>query len=143
MRLTLLFIGLAVGLFTAMIGLAATIAAEDTASGEAVYKRCAGCHSLDSNRVGPAHRTVFGREAGSLEGFQFSNALKNSGIVWNEETLDKWLANPGNFVPGSRMGYRLSNAKDRAAVIEFLRAAGMAGKPHAQYRGKPNHGISR
>lgn len=143
MRSTLIFIGLAVGLFTAMIGVAATLAAEDAGSGEFVYKRCAGCHSLDSNRVGPAHRTVFGRKAGSVEGFRYSKALKDSGIVWNEETLDKWLKNPGKYIPGSRMGYRLSNAKDRAAVIEFLRATGITAKPHAQVIENPQREMSK
>jgi len=96
----------------------------DAERGAEVYRRCDGCHSLDSSRVGPAHRTVFGRTAGTLDGFIYSKALKASALVWNAETLDAWLANPGKFVPGSRMGYRLSDPQDRADVIEYLRSAG-------------------
>lgn len=96
----------------------------DPVRGERVYERCAGCHSLDRNRVGPAHRGVFGRKAGAGVDYRYSRALKDSGIVWDEETLELWLAEPGNFVPGSRMGYRLSNPQDRADVIAFLRQVG-------------------
>ena len=92
--------------------------------GAEVYERCVGCHSLDRNRVGPAHRGVFGRQAGKAPGFGYSKALADSGVVWDESTLDLWLANPTGYIPGSRMGYRLSDAQDRADVIAFLRQAG-------------------
>ena len=98
--------------------------AGDPERGESVYERCVGCHSLDRNRVGPSHRGVFGRTAGAVADFRYSRALKDSEIVWDEESLDLWLTDPGEFVPGSRMGYRLSDPQDRADVIAYLKRAG-------------------
>lgn len=116
---------------TAGISSAAAGPMGDAARGADIYKRCGGCHSLDTSRVGPAHRTVYGRTAGTLDGYQYSAALKASGIVWNAETLDAWLTNPGKLVPGSRMGFRLSSAEDRADVIAYLRSVGPAARPAA------------
>lgn len=99
----------------------AGVRAGDPSRGAKVYERCAGCHSLDANRVGPKHRGVFGMRAGWVAGFDYSTALKGSKIVWNEKTLDAWLSDPGGFIPGSRMGYRLSKARDRRDVIAYLR----------------------
>jgi cytochrome c len=95
--------------------------AADVAHGEALYEGCQDCHSLDKNDVGPRHRGVYGRKAGSLPDYDYSDGLKNSGLVWNEQTLDKWLTNPQALVPGARMFYHLDNPADRADVIAFLR----------------------
>jgi len=96
-------------------------AAGDAARGERLYEGCQDCHSLDKNDVGPRHRGVFGRKAGSLPDYPYSDALKNANFIWDEQTLDRWLANPQAFVPGARMFYHLDNAQDRADVIEFLK----------------------
>jgi cytochrome c len=96
-------------------------AAGDATRGEQIYQSCQDCHSLDENEVGPKHRGVFGRAAGTVPGYNYSPALKNSKIVWNEVTLDQWLTDPQAFVPGSKMAFRLSSAKDRADVIEYLK----------------------
>jgi cytochrome c len=96
-------------------------AAGDAARGEQIYQSCQDCHSLDENEVGPKHRGVFGRAAGTVPGYNYSAALKNSKIVWSEATLDQWLTDPQAFVPGSRMAFRLTDAKDRADVIEYLK----------------------
>ena len=96
-------------------------AAGDAERGEKLYEGCQDCHSLDKNDVGPRHRGVFGRKAGSLPDYPYSDALKNAGFVWNEQTLDRWLTNPQAFVPGVRMFYHLDKAQDRADVIEFLK----------------------
>jgi cytochrome c len=96
----------------------------DAARGAKVYERCEGCHSLDANRVGPKHRGVVGREAGAVSGYDYSPALAGSGIVWDEAKLDAWLANPAKLVPGTKMGFRLKDAQDRADVIVFLKAQG-------------------
>jgi len=95
--------------------------AGDPDRGAKVYEGCQDCHSLDKNDVGPRHRGVYGRKAGSLADFAYSPALKNAGFVWDEATLDKWLTNPQAFLPGARMFYHLANAKDRADVIAYLR----------------------
>ena len=96
-------------------------AAGDAAHGEELYQGCQDCHSLDKNDVGPKHRGVFGRKAGSIADFDYSEAIKKSGVTWNEATLDKWLTDPQAFIPGARMFYHLDSAKDRADVIAFLK----------------------
>ncbi len=98
-------------------------AAPDPARGQALYQaRCAACHSVDFNGIGPAHRGVFGRLAGTAKGFtNYSAALKRSNITWNEASLDRWLADPEALVPGQAMGVSLSDAGERADVIAFLR----------------------
>jgi cytochrome c len=101
-------------------------AAGDAAHGEVVYRQCMVCHSLDRNGIGPRHRGVFGRKAGSVADYSYSPALKGSNIVWDETTLDQWLSNPQGLVPGNKMMFSLGTAQDRADVIAFLkqRAAG-------------------
>jgi cytochrome c len=97
------------------------LAAADVSHGEEVYQSCQDCHSLDTNDLGPRHRGVFGRKAGSISDYTYSPALKNSGLTWTEETLDKWLTDPQKLVPGSKMFFHLDAAKDRADVIEYLK----------------------
>ncbi|MBV8035013.1 c-type cytochrome [Roseateles sp.] len=116
----------------ALLGLAAaSIAAAapaDANRGQAIYQaRCATCHSPDFNGVGPAHRGVFGRLAGSAKGFtNYSPALKRSGLVWTEVNLDRWLADPEALVPGQAMGISLPDPGERADVIAFLRSLAKA-----------------
>ncbi len=96
--------------------------AGDATRGAQVYEdNCTGCHSLDANRVGPAHRGVFGRKAGSAPGFAYSPALKKAKFAWDAAKLDTWLTNPQGFVPGAKMGFRLSDAQKRADVIAYLK----------------------
>lgn len=90
--------------------------------GAEVYQaKCGACHSLDQNRIGPKHRGVFGRKAGSVPDFSYTAALKKSGIVWNEKTLDRWLQGPTKMVPGTAMGFQLRDAQERADVIAYLK----------------------
>jgi cytochrome c len=95
--------------------------AGDADRGEQIYEACQDCHSLDKNDVGPRHRGVFGRKAGSLPDYDYSDALKSANIIWNEETLDKWLTNPQAVAPGAKMVFHLENAQDRADVIAYLK----------------------
>ncbi len=95
--------------------------AGDPARGETLYEACQDCHSLDKNDVGPRHRGVFGRKAGSLPDYDYSEALKSANIVWNEETLDKWLTDPQAVAPGAKMFFHLDNPQDRADVIAYLK----------------------
>ncbi len=99
----------------------AASAAGDAAHGEALYQGCQDCHSLDKNDVGPRHRGVFGRKAGSLPDFDYSEGLRNAGFVWDEAHLDKWLTDPQGLIPDARMFYHLDDAKDRADIIAFLK----------------------
>ena len=99
-----------------------TAAAADAAHGQELYEsRCGGCHSLDANRVGPAHRGVYGRKAGSAPSFSYSTAVKNATVVWEEKTLDAWLTNPQALIPGQRMNFRVALPEDRADIIAYLR----------------------
>jgi cytochrome c len=93
----------------------------DAARGETLYEACQDCHSLDKNDLGPRHRGVFGRKAGSLPDYDYSDALKSANIVWNEETLDKWLTDPQVVAPGAKMFFHLDNPQDRADVIAYLK----------------------
>jgi cytochrome c len=93
----------------------------DAGRGATVYRGCMACHSLDKNVVGPKHQGVFGAKAGAVPDYRYSDALKNSGIVWNEDMLDKWLANPQALVPGTTMFYFVKGAQDRADLIAFLK----------------------
>jgi cytochrome c len=95
--------------------------AADPVHGQQVYKTCLICHSLEKNGAGPKHAGVFGRTAGTVPDYRYSVALQKSGIVWNAETLDQWLADPQAMVPGTKMFFAVDSARDRADVIEFLR----------------------
>lgn len=97
-------------------------AAGDAERGRELYPtRCGACHSLDHNGVGPAHRGAFGRAAGQAKGYAYSEALKYSKLVWGDETLDRWLTDPEQAVPGQRMGVSVPEAQDRADLIAYLK----------------------
>jgi cytochrome c len=99
-------------------------AAPDAVRGEQLYVRCMACHALAMDRVGPRHCGVLGRRAGSVAGFDYSSAMKRSGIVWNEKTLDRFLLKPLAMVPGSSMTYDgVPDARDRRDLIAYLRSA--------------------
>jgi|SRR5579871_4274766 len=102
----------------------AVAAVGDPVHGAQVYKTCGICHSLDRNGAGPKHAGVFGRTAGTVPDYRYSVALQKSGIVWNDATLDRWLADPQALVPGTKMFFNLDSAQDRADVIEFLKQKG-------------------
>ena len=104
-----------------LCGTALVHAAQAPPGREVFEKRCTGCHSLDDQRMGPRLRGVFGRKAGAVEGFPYSDALKGSHVVWNAESLEKWLADPDQFVPGNDMSFSVHKGEERAAIIEFLR----------------------
>jgi cytochrome c len=96
----------------------------DPVRGEQVYHRCQGCHSIDRNRIGPMHKGLFGRAAGSVPDFDYSAAMKASGIVWSEVTLDQFLQGPRKMVPGTKMTFiGVPAAKDRADLIAYLMQA--------------------
>jgi cytochrome c len=113
-------LGCALGLALA-VAAGATPAADANRGARLYEARCGGCHSVDEHRVGPAHRGVFGRRAGAAAGFEYSPALAQSRLVWSEQTLDRWLADPEAAIPGQAMGYRVEEARDRADLIAYLR----------------------
>lgn len=93
----------------------------DAKRGQAIYQACQACHAVDENDIGPMHRGVVGRRSASVPGYAYSAALRASGIVWSEAQLDRWLADPGGLVPGTKMYFQLPDAQARADVIAYLR----------------------
>ncbi len=99
------------------------VAAQANLDGAALYlAKCGGCHSIATNRVGPAHKGVFGRKAGTEPGYRYSPALKSSAIIWNDRTLDRWLQDPQKLVKGSRMYLTVPDAAQRKAIIAYLKS---------------------
>ncbi len=91
-----------------------------------MFRACAACHTLTAgeHRTGPSLAGMYGRKAGTAEGFQrYSDALRNSGLVWDARTLDGWLRDPAALLPGNAMAFRgLPEARDRDDLIAYLRA---------------------
>ena len=107
-------------------------AAGDASRGAKVYERCAACHSLAHDRAGPRHCGLVGRRAASVPGFDYSPALRRSGLVWNERTLDRFLADPLAAVPGTSMGYDGVKDAGEPAVHNAMQAGAARSPPFAQ-----------
>ena len=100
--------------------------AADAAPGQAIFNRCKICHSLDAgkNIVGPSLRGIFGRKAGTGDNFAYSEAMKSSGIVWDDGTLEKYLRDPKAVVPGGKMAFPgIKDDKQIADLIAYLHQA--------------------
>jgi cytochrome c len=95
----------------------------DPVRGKTVFVQCSACHATTpQNKVGPYLAGVFGRTAGTVAGFRYSKAMAGSGTVWNEQSLDAFLAGPSKTLPGTSMPVALSSARDRADVIAYLKS---------------------
>jgi len=113
--------GILAGCGQSSIQIAASTAQGDAVHGKALYEQCAACHRLTENNVGPMHCGLFGRKAGTVANFDYSEAMHDSGIVWSTETLDEFLTMPFSYVSGTRMGFAgFSSATDRQDVIAYL-----------------------
>jgi cytochrome c len=88
----------------------------------AAFAMCASCHTVSQGRhgAGPSLARIWGKKAASGSGYAYSPALKGSGIVWDAQTLDRWLQGPMQMVPGTRMVVELPNPEARQAVIAYL-----------------------
>ena len=92
------------------------------ADGERVFKKCVACHSLTKNKMGPALGNIFGKKVGSVKGYRYSKAMRNSDIIWNDSTLDKFIFKPRKFIKGTKMRFFGVRKKDqREAVIKYLK----------------------
>jgi len=108
---------------TALATAGAARADGDAARGENRFEDCAACHALEKDKesVGPSLYGVFGRKAGVLGDFRYSPALKRSGITWDEQSIDKFIADPQAAVPGNRMPFAgVADAGARADLIAYL-----------------------
>ena len=110
----------------------------DPKRGAQAFQACMACHSVQPGEhlTGPSLAHIWNRKAGTVEGFlRYSDALKRTDIVWNEATLDKWLANPEQFVAGTSMTFPgLRESRDRQDVIVYLRAVSEGKAPSAEPR---------
>ena len=119
----------------------------DPARGQRVFGACAACHSLepDRNMTGPSLAGLWSRKAGGLASFpRYSPALKSSGIVWDDRTLDAWLRDPQHSVPGNTMTFPgVKDAQQRTDLLAFLKGATQPGRtpPSTAQRGGPTGGM--
>jgi cytochrome c len=96
----------------------------DAERGKALFeKRCTGCHSLDQDKEGPRLRGVYGRQAGTVANFPYSDALKSAHIQWDDASLDKWLTDTESVVPNNEMAFHVPRADERADIIRFLQVS--------------------
>ncbi len=96
-------------------------AAGDPQRGAMVYERCMGCDAIGYEVVGPDHAGLFGRKAGSLPDYDYSAAMRASGLTWDAATLDRFLANPRGIVPGTKMGFAgIADPDERADLVAYL-----------------------
>jgi cytochrome c len=94
----------------------------DAARGEMLFeRRCTGCHALNEDREGPRLAGVYGRKAGSVAGFNYSAGLKDSGLTWTEENLERWLSGPDLVVKDTKMDFYVPKANERRDLIAFLK----------------------
>ncbi|EZF15975.1 cytochrome c [Trichophyton rubrum D6] len=98
----------------------------DASKGAGLFKtRCASCHTLENggaNKVGPNLSGLFGRKSGQVEGFSYTDANKEKGVTWDEQSLFEYLENPKKYIPGTKMAFGgLKKAKDRNDLITFLK----------------------
>ncbi len=96
------------------------VAAQPQSGSDLFEDRCAGCHVPAGGGQGPSLTGVVGRKAGTATGFDYTAALKASGIVWSKASLDTFLADPGKMVPGTAMPVHIPDAGQRAAIIGYL-----------------------
>ena len=126
-RLATALCGLLAGLWGGGAGAVADPAALQR--GEQIYARCAACHAIEGHRTGPQHCGLWGRRAGTAPGYTaYSQALRRSGIVWDERSLDVFLKDPMKAVPGTAMGYAgVKDDAERADLIAWLKLASQPG----------------
>jgi cytochrome c len=105
-----------------VVGSRSGLAAGDADAGQQVFVRCGACHTAEPgvNKIGPSLAGVVGRKSGTAPGYEYSAAMKNANITWDNDTLDKFLAGPGNFLHGTKMFLSVPNSTDRENVVAYL-----------------------
>jgi cytochrome c len=102
---------------------AAATRGQDTSALSAAFNQCAVCHSVDgTNGTGPTLKGIIGRKSGTVPGFRYSRAMKNAAITWDEGSIDRYLSNPQDVVPGNIMPFSgVPDAAQRASLIAYLK----------------------
>ena len=108
-----------------LIGSTGIASAQDVAAGQKSFVKCSPCHSIGpgaQNKIGPAQNGLDGRKAGTVEGYSYSNANKNSGIVWNEATFKEYIADPRAKIPGTKMVFLgIKNPQEASDLWAYLK----------------------
>lgn len=110
-----------------LVGAGAAAAQGDPGKGEKVFNKCKTCHEIkdEKNKVGPHLVGIFGRPAGGVEGFKYSDAMKSSDIVWDDETMAAYLKDPKGYIPGNRMVFPgLRKDEEIADLLAYLQEEG-------------------
>ena len=109
-----------------------TALSQDLAAGENSFKKCLACHAVGEgakNKVGPLLNGLEGRKSGTIEGFSYTDANKNSGIVWNEDTFKEYIRDPRAKIPGTKMVFPgIKNEKEAGDLWAYLKQFGPDGK---------------
>jgi cytochrome c2 len=107
---------------TSPLSASTTQAVGDVKAGQAVFNRCAACHSASPgvNKIGPSLAGIVGSQSGAVPGFHFSTGMRNAKVTWDAASLNKFLQNPNGFVHGTSMFFSLPSAMDRQNVIAYL-----------------------
>jgi cytochrome c len=105
---------------------------ENIAAGLTLYlNTCGGCHSVDTNRIGPRHRNVVGRAVASVQDYDYSPALRKLGGTWTPARLDQWLSGTQKMAPGSKMYLELDDPAVRRSIIAYLQSVSLPAAPKA------------
>jgi cytochrome c len=108
-----------------LIGSTGFASAQDVAAGEKSFRKCLPCHSIGpnaQNKVGPKQNGLDGRKSGTVEGFAYTDANKNSGIVWNESTFKEYIADPRAKIPGTKMIFPgIKNAQEATDLWAYMK----------------------
>ena len=94
--------------------------------GKKVFNKCKICHEIakEKNKLGPHLVGIMGRKAGSVEGFKYSKAMKDSKVVWDETSIDAYVTKPKKFIPGNKMAFAgIKSEKQRKALLEYIKSA--------------------
>jgi cytochrome c len=139
-----LFVLAFAALVTISFGVLVAFSEGNSVRGQRLFGACAACHSLqpDQSMTGPSLAGIWNRRAGSLASFtRYSPALQSTNIVWNDKTLDDWIANPQHLVPGNQMTFDgIKDARQRDDLLAFLKQATQPGTSVAQQGGRTGMG---